>query len=470
MYRFRKVEYLLDEKYDELKNQEIYFASPEELNDPMEGVKDIFWRGDEIVWRNFIKNYLICLEHVISMWNVVGEYKEINEDFIPAVKSSIKFSSSKHKERFEKIENYFFSNEIIKNIPLFLAHNDRKIRFNELLKYMEIVHKFAFDAINVVNADYGYMDRINIFKDILQDNNSLKKLESGKDRENKDTIHNVELIFEKLSKSLNNINSYFRLRPSNNEEDKVQFKNRTFIMVKFPEAYLRKMEEIVHPKWYAACFMNECSSLSSWGIYGDNHKGVCLKFKTESNENDESKFLKLNGIIGNRTSSIIGSYDYEVKKMRYDNILNEIDFFKALGRISYPDFNEQWYADEKGHISSTVHNMRFDEEWFNTYKKEFYKNILTKSREYSFENEYRITIDELFNDYSSSEDRKVKYDFNNLEGIIFGIKTSNQDKEKIIDIIREKCLESGRKNFDFYNAQYSHESGKIECVKIDIIL
>ena len=68
------------------------------------------------------------------------------------------------------------------------------------------------------------------------------------------------------------------------------------------------------------------------------------------------------------------------------------------------------------------------------------------------------------------ESRKVKYDFNDLEGIIFGIKTSNQDKEKIIDIIREKCLENGRKNFDFYNAEYSHESGKIECVKIDIIL
>ena len=97
MYRFRKTKYLLDEKYEELNNQEIYFASPEELNDPMEGVKDIFWQGDEVLWRNFIRHYLVCLEHVISMWNVVGEEKEINKDFIPVFKSSVEFSSVKHK-------------------------------------------------------------------------------------------------------------------------------------------------------------------------------------------------------------------------------------------------------------------------------------------------------------------------------------------------------------------------------------
>ena len=60
-YRFRPTDALLD-KRKELENQEIYFAPPEDLNDPMEGFKDLFWRGDEIVWRNFLKHYLLCLE------------------------------------------------------------------------------------------------------------------------------------------------------------------------------------------------------------------------------------------------------------------------------------------------------------------------------------------------------------------------------------------------------------------------
>ena len=61
VYRFRSMKYLLVDKYQELKKQEIYFASPEQLNDPMEGLRDIFWRGDKIVWKNFFKHYVFCL-------------------------------------------------------------------------------------------------------------------------------------------------------------------------------------------------------------------------------------------------------------------------------------------------------------------------------------------------------------------------------------------------------------------------
>jgi hypothetical protein len=46
------------EDFRELENQEIYFASPQKLNDPMEGFKDIFWRGDEIIWANLLRHYL----------------------------------------------------------------------------------------------------------------------------------------------------------------------------------------------------------------------------------------------------------------------------------------------------------------------------------------------------------------------------------------------------------------------------
>lgn len=53
IYRFRTADSLLD-RFNELERQEIYFASPTELNDPMEGFKDIFWQGDDIVWKNFL--------------------------------------------------------------------------------------------------------------------------------------------------------------------------------------------------------------------------------------------------------------------------------------------------------------------------------------------------------------------------------------------------------------------------------
>lgn len=485
MYRFRKIKYLLDERYAELNNQDMYFAAPEELNDPMEGVKDIFWQGDEVLWRNFIKHYLICLEHVTNMWSVVGEDKEINKDYIPVFKSNVEFSSVKHKERFIKIQDYFFSNKVIKNMPAFLSEQNKKIRYNELLKYLKVIHKFAFDAINFVDSNYGYIERISIFENILTQDSMIKLIENGAYKEeNSDDNYVFEEEIERLFKSLNNINSNVDLLSSYDDKGEAVFSNKTFIMIQFPEAYLSKMEELIYPKWYTACFMSECTSLALWGIYGDNHKGVCLKFKTDhksdgyrkdekekvEKENDELEFLSLTGVMGSGSNSIIGSNDYRLSKMNYDDVLHEIDFFKALGRLSYPKFNEQWYISEDGEISSTINNIAFDEEWLNQYKNDFIKIITRKSREYSYENEYRIILDELFNDYSSEEDRKLKYDFNDLEGIIFGIKTASCDKAKIINIIRKKCHESGRTSFDFYDAEYSYESGRIEPVKLDIII
>lgn len=53
LFRLRKTESLIG-AHQELENQEIFFASPDELNDPLEGFLNIFWQGDRIVWRNFL--------------------------------------------------------------------------------------------------------------------------------------------------------------------------------------------------------------------------------------------------------------------------------------------------------------------------------------------------------------------------------------------------------------------------------
>ena len=63
-FRFRSIDALLG-KFQELEKQTIYFASPEELNDPMEGLRDIVWDGDKIVWTNFFKHYVFLSKFVL---------------------------------------------------------------------------------------------------------------------------------------------------------------------------------------------------------------------------------------------------------------------------------------------------------------------------------------------------------------------------------------------------------------------
>ncbi len=67
------------------------------------------------------------------------------------------------------------------------------------------------------------------------------------------------------------------------------------------------------------------------------------------------------------------------------------------------------------------------------------------------------------------EDRKLKYNFNDLEGIIFGIRTSLDDKLKISKIIEKKCKELGRTDFKFYQAYFSRQRGKIEYSEMSLL-
>ena len=64
--------------------------------------------------------------------------------------------------------------------------------------------------------------------------------------------------------------------------------------------------------------------------------------------------------------------------------------------------------------------------------------------------------------YSDETLRKAKYDFADLQGIIFGIRTPEEAKLKIARIIEDKCHRHGRSDFKFYQAFYSRQKGTID--------
>ena len=108
-YRFRSIDNLVGEKYNELENQSIYFASPNQLNDPMEGFKDLVFNGDSITYKNLFKHYLMCLERIFSLYIIGGEeHHKITADNIPIYDSFDDFPTPMYKELFEKISKEFF--------------------------------------------------------------------------------------------------------------------------------------------------------------------------------------------------------------------------------------------------------------------------------------------------------------------------------------------------------------------------
>ena len=71
--------------------------------------------------------------------------------------------------------------------------------------------------------------------------------------------------------------------------------------------------------------------------------------------------------------------------------------------------------------------------------------------------------------YGEDEQRKLKYDFKDLEGIIFGYKTSIDDKIKIMKIIEQKCEEQKRYDFSFYQAEPDERTGNMRISKLDLL-
>ncbi|MBL7935008.1 MAG: hypothetical protein JNM51_04285, partial [Bacteroidia bacterium] len=148
MYRFRTIEGLLG-KHKELENQEIYFASPDELNDPMEGYKDVFWKGDSIIWKNFIKNYTRSLENVFGLALLLNDKEKLNENnisILPPSPSGIAVFNK--KTLIEQILEDVFKIEFIKNLPKVLSERKNVIRRSELQSYLELIHPFILDSIS----------------------------------------------------------------------------------------------------------------------------------------------------------------------------------------------------------------------------------------------------------------------------------------------------------------------------------
>jgi hypothetical protein len=465
MYRFRNIEYLLD-KYNELENQEIYFATQDELNDPMEGFRDIFWKGDEIVWKNFIINYVMSAEHIYKLYSVLNESKRIDEtDLLDSYQFVKQKLNPQNRAITNEILQNLFAYNFIKSLPIDLSKRINPIKRNELLHYLQFIHPYVINSINKVYNKNGtfwtlFMDiDIDSFDTITQRVTSIPELMNKIEKENgNNPVENLLTIFGLYGQmNLLQVKKHFDTQDIN--------VNRLFLMNEFPIQYLKKINAELYPPWFSASFLTNYKNSAIWGHYGNNHKGVCLKFKPTKNDDDLT--LNLETEYGYSSGPVIGMRPHVLRKVEYRNKHTEIDFFRSIGRLTKDELNLLWYRAENGALSDCgKHLLENEDEWRENYWNNFYNSLSIKLKEWEYEGEYRLVIHGDLIDYKDKNKRKLKYDFNDLEGIIFGISTSVYDKLRIIKIIDKKCNLYKRERFDFYQAYYSTVKGQLEIFKM----
>lgn len=463
MYRFRNINALLD-GFHELENQEIYFATPGELNDPMEGYRDIIWSGDHIVWENMLNHYLRTVERIYFLLILLGESKPIVMDDLPEYPLS---PTDLHKRLFEDIRKLFFQNNFISSLPGTLSKRSNPLRRDELTTYIRLIHPYAINAVSQVYYKEGLavkpffqVDMKTLEDSFLKRNvfklvNMLEKKKSSKVKNLAQTLFSVG----------NHILEDTYLAKLYQTSDFEIHSNKFFFLTELPQNFVARLEVLMFPDWYSASFLKNCSNSAVWAHYGDNHKGACLIFKEKMEDN--KTVIELETEYGYSNGPTIGMRSHFFREVEYHNRHVEIDFFRSLGRTNRILLNALWYKDAKGNFSPCGSHLNGTETgWHDQYWANFFKGATVKLKEWAYEEEYRLIIHGSFTDYTAPNARKLKYDFHSLEGIIFGMNTSVADKIRIIRIIEQKCRQAGRTDFCFYQAHYSHESGLIDKHKI----
>ena len=476
-YRFRCIERLVGGEHPELEQQTIYFASPEQLNDPMEGLRDIVWQGDKIVWTNLFKNYVYCLHRTYLDVKFFGNDFRIEPEFIPVWGRWDEPETPKMGELFDDCWERVLRKTGLDSLVDKIAATQRRARFSELLVYLNFIHRKALARIQEVHVERALApeeerpQHESLLSPLGLGDSDFFELLPKLEAEHDDFAEVTGSIINGMLNELYLAQKYVR----RNDTASVFEQNQQLLSLDFPRVYLEQLQRILWPQWYAASFSKSFHNSSLWGNYGDSHKGACLIF--EAVESDEPESLALNQFVGSSYNRQDGEgkaqehWDFAPMTfcdVSYGAQVGEVDFFRSIGSLPFPALMKLWYRDEDNIVSECASLLTDEDSWRRRHWDSFVQDATAKTRDWEYEQESRLILHSLL-DYALEERRRIlTYDFNSLKGIIFGIRTSDQDKMKIIEVIETKCREIRRTGFKFYQAYYSHRDGDIRRREINL--
>lgn len=435
MYRYRSIDKVLE--FKELEKQEFYFSKLDDLNDYAEGFINLKWFGDEICWKGLFKHYIYCLDLTLLKLSLKAEIDDIKE--IP-IYLDLTGITDKHKEILSKITDIFFNLESVKFLLKKLGNDKIKLSSYEIEFFLKFYHTIIIDILICVNNN---IPKEKIIKDLEVDSFVVFLDEYFKN----ETFKN-----EKETHLSIMLNSLLKIEEKNNFKDE----KTGFIYKIFTSEYISKLKYLTYPEWYISCFSESFDNPVMWGNYADCNTGICLVFKYETI--GENKFIELYDKIGIRNGEDYYDYSkFRFEKVNYSGNFKEINFFDSLGRLNRNQL-DIWLYD-KGQISEYyIH----DDKWRDKYWKNFNNLVSTKNPQWDYENEYRLISDNMFFSKDCPKDRVLKYKFDSLDSVIFGLGTSEENKSLIVEIIAKKCKERNIHKFNFYKMKISIDTGKMK--------
>ena len=451
MYRMRPLEYILGD-FRELEKQQIYFAPYDEQNDPLEGVADTFWQGDLIVWKNFLCHYLLCLENKFTIATLSSNADEYANDKEIPIQITTGSLPERYQEIFKEIKNLFFLKNGVIALLDYLSSAKYPVRRNELSYHLKSINNLALHSIVSVHIKAGLYRDTNLLDFLHKDEDSIiKAVNELKQATDKEKINELFRYFN-LAKEQLILLMHHKARTE--PMDRKLF----YLLLDFPKLYMSQIDELAYSKWYMACFMKSCTNASVWGDYGRGHTGICLKFKTYNRLGNIC--LPIERPVGfDSDGRIVKFADMYFDKVEYGNERVQVDFFRSILTLPTPVLYKEWYIDENGNKSicaDVLDRIDIDMQERQKYWDRLKGIATSKTFDWKDEQEYRLILNSPMMDFTSKESRMLRYNFNDLEGVVFGMRTPIESKAEILDILDKKCVENNRYDLKLYQADYDY--------------
>lgn len=466
VFRFRSIQRVLDK--NELENQTIYLSSPSKLNDPLEGYQDVFWSGDAILWENLLRHYVLSLLWC-QMYCLIANDDSFEDEALQVTLTRADLPTDQYRSIYEAACSRFFSAAGLADLPNLLSTLRRPLRRNSLQAVLALVHQAALEAILGELEENKLIPRRGVRQAAPTLAQPFSKVVSALDDE---TLSESEM--ESLLATLGSFTQgpvIDRLTASLADDDVRALKKFNFLVASFPQRYIQQISDtLIHTNWQTACFSKTCVNPSMWAAYGGDHRGVALMFKLEGQPQGLPRFLPVRGTVGwggskNGTAPIEGDIRLAMHEVSYTGTPPQIDFFRFLGRLPRTKLLDTWHSDRKGNASPLIDEILSDEDsWRNDLWKRFHTKSTTKMSAWAHEEECRVVMSDIFD--SHAEGRAVTFQLDSLAGVVFGLRTSLDDKVAIARILNRKCGAENREPVPLYQMVFDG----VELRKVEIFM
>lgn len=428
IFRFRNIEKVI--QYGELSKLEMYFCPYEMEDDALEGILNVYWQGDEILWDNFFGHYLITFANTFIYLMLCDE----EERKIP---EKIQWRHFRAEYNMEGLIMDLLESPGVKMIKRFILTKEHPVRSEELKLYLNFLHHEVFQIVTkLFNPDLENRKKRGSDDDYIE----AVKSTNWEEYEADGSFRMLNQIFAKQKSKLDNghLTDWQR-----------------WISFEFPNDYFDILGEMIFPQWYVVSFCRNCTNTRNWAQYGDSNKGICLIYRTHASALGRGIKLKTCHSFSTASGKIYENHVEPLHKVQYSADRTEFNFFEMLGNMP-GGIVEQWFHDSDGNVSEYYEKFQMNRnntEWHKRYWELFYNHSIYKGEDWNGLDEERIVLeDSLCNDYNNDEERKIQYDFEELQGIIWGCNVKEREKEKIRKIIDELCLKHNRSDFEYYQA------------------